>query len=68
MSMQKQSLDHFCDFFFLKMARMQFEAKMKVERGKKYIKKILLSLKSKKKKNINRVFLKLFGKKIYSPT
>ena len=47
---------------------MQFEAKMKVERGKKYMKKILLPLKSKKKKNINRVFLKLFGKKIYSPT
>ena len=47
---------------------MQFEAKMKVERRKKYIKKILLYLKNKKEKNIYRIFLKLFGKKIYSPS
>ena len=48
---------------------MQFEAKMKVERRKKYIKKILLSLKIKKgKKILIGYFQSYLGKKIYSPS
>ena len=46
---------------------MQFEAKMKVERGKKYIKKILLYLKNKKeKKYLQDIFKVIWEKNLFS--